>query len=177
MLEERFTTTEVARFCGVNVTTIRRWVDGGKLKAMRTPGKHSRILKRDLVNFLNLYNIPIPVPLQKTLEIVIIGKESSMLRALEEECKKQFPDYRIHYCSNPYEGLIVVIVDSLKSGIDAVSMCKAIEGSLQNTSVKIIAFFASPSTQIQKKMTKAGIDTFLFWPVKAEALREAIIGY
>ncbi len=179
-MEERFTTAEVARICGVNVTTIRRWIDAGNLKAIKTPGKHSRILKKDLIDFLNLYNFPIPIFLQEKLNFVIIAKDPKALSSLEEECKKQFPGHQVHLCSSGYDGLIllgqlypeIVIIDVMLPDIDVVEMCRAIDRSFHDQPVNIIAFFPSPSSRIQEEMASANVRSFLFWPITAEAFRK-----
>ncbi|MBW2147949.1 MAG: helix-turn-helix domain-containing protein [Deltaproteobacteria bacterium] len=180
-MEKIFTTADVAKICGVNVTTIRRWIEAGDLKAMKTPGKHSRISKSHLIDFLNLYNFPIPVFLQDKLNFVIIAKDPQALRFLEEECKKQFPGHQVHIYSSGYDALIllkqlnpdIVFIETMLPDIDAVEMCRAIQRNLQDPPIKIIAFFLSPSRRIQKKMEEANVRSFLFWPTTPEAFRNA----
>ena len=52
------TTFEVSRICGVVNGTASKWIDGGKLTAYRTPGRHRRVRLSDLTVFLKIYNIP-----------------------------------------------------------------------------------------------------------------------
>ena len=40
---------EVAEYFGVTLVTVRRWVKTGKLRAMQTPGGHSRIYMDDFL--------------------------------------------------------------------------------------------------------------------------------
>jgi excisionase family DNA binding protein len=44
---------EAADVLGVHPSTLRRWVDHGEIRCMRTPGGHRRFLKRDLDLFLD----------------------------------------------------------------------------------------------------------------------------
>lgn len=45
-------TEEVAKMLGVNVSTVKRWTDQGKLSCFRTAGGHRKFLMADLVDFL-----------------------------------------------------------------------------------------------------------------------------
>lgn len=42
----------VARLLGVHPGTVTRWVEEGRLKAIRTPGGHRRIARSELDRFL-----------------------------------------------------------------------------------------------------------------------------
>jgi excisionase family DNA binding protein len=51
---ERFVTTaQAAQILSVSVSTLKKFILLGKLKAVKTPGGHYRILKKDL--YENLY--------------------------------------------------------------------------------------------------------------------------
>lgn len=51
-MEEYITSTSAAKLAGVGVSSIKRWADDGKLRAVRTPGGHRRLIKSDLIAFL-----------------------------------------------------------------------------------------------------------------------------
>ena len=50
--EEWMTTSAAARHCGVTRFTIRNWIVEKKLKAAQTAGHHRRVLKSDLLRFM-----------------------------------------------------------------------------------------------------------------------------
>lgn len=54
-MNEVFSTRELARLCGVNESTIKRWADSGKLPCLKTPGGHRKFRLRDVLVFLNEY--------------------------------------------------------------------------------------------------------------------------
>jgi len=55
----RLTVKGVADYCLVSRVTVRRWIKGGKLSAIRLPSGHYRISIADFRDFLRRNNIPI----------------------------------------------------------------------------------------------------------------------
>src|SRR4051812_21083244 len=53
---------QVARTLGVSETTVKRWVDEGRLPAQRTPGGHRRILASDVRATAQRENWPVADP-------------------------------------------------------------------------------------------------------------------
>ncbi len=49
----------IAGYCMVTPITVRRWIKGGKLSAIRLPSGHYRITLVDFRGFLKWYNMPI----------------------------------------------------------------------------------------------------------------------
>lgn len=58
--------SDLARFCDVDAKTIHNWVKRGALKAFRTPGRHLRFAKGDVVKFMAEHGYPIPSDLKTT---------------------------------------------------------------------------------------------------------------
>lgn len=58
------TTGEAAKYCHVNLRTVIRWIERGKLKAYKLPGRgDNRIQVSDFIDFLQEHELPIPEPL------------------------------------------------------------------------------------------------------------------
>ena len=49
-----FNSEEAAKILGVNVSTIKRWTDEGKLKCIKSAGGHRKFLMEHLASFLDL---------------------------------------------------------------------------------------------------------------------------
>jgi len=58
-MKQSYTSGEAARLCGLGISTVKRWVSRGALKAYRTPGGDLRILREHLVDFMREFKIPL----------------------------------------------------------------------------------------------------------------------
>lgn len=54
------TAADVARCCRVDVKTIHNWAGRGQLDHFRTPGRHLRFQRPDVLDFLRRYGYPVP---------------------------------------------------------------------------------------------------------------------
>lgn len=50
--KQLFRPAEAARYIGVHVETIRRWIREGKIKSVRTIGGHNRIYRGDILRIM-----------------------------------------------------------------------------------------------------------------------------
>jgi excisionase family DNA binding protein len=58
-MRKRIKIKDVASYCMVSKTTVRRWIENGKLRAMRLPSGHYRINRVDYRRFLESCDIPL----------------------------------------------------------------------------------------------------------------------
>lgn len=58
--KQNFNAWEVATTMGVTKRTVERYVDSGRLKGIRLPGKHIRITRAAWIEFLLQYNPQTP---------------------------------------------------------------------------------------------------------------------
>ncbi|MCZ7582782.1 MAG: PilZ domain-containing protein [Deltaproteobacteria bacterium] len=60
MTKKIFTTGEVARLLGININTVIKWFDEGKIRGFRLPTSHDRrIPVANLVSFMETHGIPL----------------------------------------------------------------------------------------------------------------------
>ena len=54
-----FSIGKIAKYCLVSPATVRRWIEGSKLSAIRLPSGHHRITIVDFRDFLERWLIPV----------------------------------------------------------------------------------------------------------------------
>ena len=178
------TTGQIAQYCHVSHRAVLKWVASGKLKAYRTPGKHSRVSIEDFVAFLNLYHMPVPAEFVHTIaqrKILIVdddrGIVSSLHRALTLENK-----YMIDVAYDGFEAgkkFVVfkpqlIILDIHMPGLDGYQVCANIRSDPGNKSVRILAISGVSETQEIKKIMDLGADDYLSKPFSNKVLKDKI---
>src|SRR5882724_11276198 len=88
---ELFTASQLARFCQVDLKTIHNWADKGEIRHFRTPGRHLRFRRLDVLDFLRKYGYPIPEVLRMGKpKVVIIDEDPQVLAALRRTLARRF---------------------------------------------------------------------------------------
>ncbi|MCJ7653691.1 MAG: helix-turn-helix domain-containing protein, partial [Dehalococcoidia bacterium] len=58
-MQKRIKIKDVASYCMVSNTTVRRWIENGRLQAIRLPSGHYRINRVDYRRFIETCEIPL----------------------------------------------------------------------------------------------------------------------
>ena len=85
------TSGEIATYCDVNLRTVIRWIESGKLKGFKLPGRgNNRVLVSDFVSFLEHHNIPIPEDLQSEISpsILIVDDEMPVAKSIQRVARR-----------------------------------------------------------------------------------------
>ena len=178
------TTGKVAKYCHVTHRAALKWVESGKLKAYRTPGKHSRVSVKDFVRFLQQYNMPVPAELQPAAthkRILIVDDDRGMVHSLQRVLMLE-NKYVIETAFDGFETgrkfaafkPDFIILDIRMPGLDGYQVCASIRSDPKNKGIKILAISgASEACEIQK-IRDLGADDYLQKPFSNEVLQQKI---
>ncbi|GBL03552.1 helix-turn-helix domain-containing protein [Glaciecola sp. KUL10] len=142
-----FSSGEVAKVCDVNPRTVIRWIEAGKLKAFKLPGRgNNRVKHADLISFLEDNQIPIPVELSLEQEKLcfIVSKEKQLIRHSQRIARNS--GYVTHVYGFGIDAGIelsmqkpaVIIVDNQTSKVSAFSLMETIKRTLDYVPYLII---------------------------------------
>jgi two-component system, OmpR family, response regulator VicR len=178
------TTGQIARYCHVTHRGVLKWVESGKLKSYRTPGKHSRVSVEDFLSFLETYKMPIPSELQSNTtlkKILIVDDDRGIVHALQRTLIME-NKYQIEMAYDGFEAgkkfmtfqPDLVILDIHIPGLNGYQVYDSIRNDLnkKNTKVLIISGVSEPET-VQKIMNMRA-DGFLQKPFSNEAFNEQV---
>lgn len=136
--KELFTASEVAKFCQVDLKTIHNWADRGEIRHFRTPGRHLRFRRVDVLDFLRKYGYPVPEVLrQGRPRVHVIEEDPAALDALQRALATRF---EVRSFSEPVDALIavgsdtpdIVVLDVAGIRIDglaAITRLRSVEGT------------------------------------------------
>ena len=103
---ELFTASDVARFCQVDLKTIHNWADKGEIRHFRTPGRHLRFRRLDVLDFLRKYGYPIPDALRLGKpKVVAVDADPAVLAALRKALARRF---ELTTFQDPFDALVAL---------------------------------------------------------------------
>jgi excisionase family DNA binding protein len=123
---ELFTASEFAHICGVDLKTIHNWADKGQIKHFRTPGRHLRFRRLDVIDFLRKYGYPIPESLRSGKpKVVVVDGDPVVLAVIRKGLGRRF---EVATFQDPFEALValgttepdVLVIDIDVGGLDGI---------------------------------------------------------
>jgi excisionase family DNA binding protein len=104
--DDLFTAPQVARICSTDLKTIHNWVNRSEMKFFRTPGRHLRFRRADVVTFLKKFGYPIPPGFADTRpQVMIIDRDEKSLKGLQRSLAK---DLDVSAYVDPLDALLAV---------------------------------------------------------------------
>jgi len=170
-LPELFTASDVARFCQVDLKTIHNWADKGELRHFRTPGRHLRFRRVDVLDFLRKYGYPIPELLrQGKPKVVVVDDDTTVLANLRKALSRRF---ELTTFQDPFDALVAVgslmpdalVFDVTMAGLDGVKCLERLRAIDSTSHIRCIVY--SNDDTMKKNATDAGAYDFI---KKGEAL-------
>src|SRR5262249_16660330 len=87
-----YSTLDVSRMCQVDPATVARWCDQGRLKCLRRPGGHRRIVKEDLVEFLRSHQMPVPSEIGPNRPLILVSPcDGDFVKAIRSATRAYAP--------------------------------------------------------------------------------------
>lgn len=164
-LPELFTASEFARFCQVDLKTIHNWADKGEIRHFRTPGRHLRFRRLDVLDFLRKYGYPIPDILQGSHpKVVVIDNDPAVLATIRRALSKQF---EITTFQDAFDALVAIgslepdaVVTELElEGLDGLRFVERLRAIDATSHIRCIVY--SSQTEKEAAVMEAGAAGFV----------------
>lgn len=165
------TTGEAAKFCGVNFRTVIRWIEKGKLKAYKLPGRGDhRIQMQDFLVFLHENKIPIPPELiGSNNHVLVIEDQPEMAAAIKRTLKRA--GYAVEIAKDGFvAGTLLtrhkpalVTLDLKMPGIDGYEVLAFIRDHEEHNQVKVLVISAETKEGLNRALA-SGADDILSKP-------------
>lgn len=162
---ELFTASDVARFCQVDLKTIHNWADKGEIRHFRTPGRHLRFRRLDVLDFLRKYGYPIPEVLRHGKpKVVVVDEDPAVLASLRKVLSKRF---ELTTFQDPFDALVAVgslqpdamILDVKMPGLDGLRCLERMRALEVTSHIRCIVY--SEAEEMKKSATEAGAYDFI----------------
>jgi len=173
--EKIYTTYQIGKFCQVNIRTVIRWIETGKLKAYSTPGGHRRVKWSDLIAFLTQNKMPIPRELEeaKKKKILTINTDQEFIEMAAKALEK-VPDAELKPASSDFEaGLLIaewipdlVLLDFGVPEINGFAVTKTIREHQRFKKIPIIAVTRTKDQEELAKIKNSGVNSVIEKPIE-----------
>lgn len=183
MPEKIYTTYQIGKFCQVNIRTVIRWIETGKLKAYSTPGGHRRVKWSDLITFLTQNRMPIPHELEeaKRKKILVVDDDIDFLE-IATKILEGIPDAEIKTTSSGFDaGVLVaewlpdlILLDFIMPDLDGFEVTRKIKGNPRLKKIPIIAVTSISDPGELEKVKNSGVDTLVTKPIERESFLKKV---
>lgn len=162
---ELFTASDVARYCQVDLKTIHNWADKGEIRHFRTPGRHLRFRRLDVLDFLRKYGYPIPDVLRMGKpKVVAVDDDPAVLATLRRALTTRF---ELTTFQDPFDALVAVgnlqpdalVLDVKMPGLDGVRCLERLRAIDATAHIRCIVY--SSHDDMKKSATEAGAYDFI----------------
>lgn len=183
MPEKIYTTYQIGKFCQVNIRTVIRWIETGKLKAYSTPGGHRRVKWSDLITFLSQNRMPIPRELEeaKKRKILVVDDDPDFLE-IASKILEQVPDAEVKTTSSGFDaGVLIaewypdmILLDFLMPDLNGFEVTRKIKNNPRLKKIPIIAVTAISDPAELEKVKQSGVDAVITKPIEQDGFLKKI---
>ncbi len=152
------TTGEAAKYCGVNFRTVIRWIERGKLKAYKLPGRGDhRIQVEDFVVFLQDNGMPVPDELKgQNRSVLVIEDQPEMASAIRRVLMRH--GYEVEIARDGFSAGTaltrmkpgLVTLDLKMPGMDGYEVLSFIRGHDEHANTKVLVISAETSAGLER---------------------------
>ncbi|MEZ4287023.1 MAG: helix-turn-helix domain-containing protein [Polyangiales bacterium] len=147
---ELLTASQVAKFCQVDLKTIHNWADRGQIDHFRTPGRHLRFRRPDVLDFLRRYGYPVPNELVLHKPRVVLIQHDDLQRRRTRDALESTFDVK-GFASLADALLFVgatrpdtVVLDSLATGPDGRNVIDSLRSIDATRTIRVVLFSSDP---------------------------------
>jgi excisionase family DNA binding protein len=179
------TSTEVGELLQVNSSSVKNWVNEGRITCFRTPGGHRRIRASDLVEFLAKHKMPIPASLDSAgrKRLLIVDDDMMHLRTMGRLVNQRYQD-RVHVAltENGIDALVMVgsfkphliVLDVFMPEIDGLEVCRRLKGNAETRDIQVIVASGHLTAEVEDNAMRAGATRCLTKPIDVDLIIEEL---
>lgn len=180
------TTHQVAAALGVSGPTVVKWIEGGRLAAHRTLGRHRRIAWADLVAFAEQNEYPLDTALfpsnhLPSRRVLVVDDEPDFAEMVRDYLVSR-GGYEVEIAESGFQaGFTVarfrpdlILMDIMMPDMDGFEASRMLRENPETRHVPVIACTGYRSTAFDRRVEEQPFAALIEKPVKLEALFEVV---
>lgn len=168
------TSHEVADLLQVDPSSVKNWVNAGRLEGFKTPGGHRRVRVDALVDFLSRYSMPIPSALFSAFKtrVLVADPDPTSQRSLSRLLKTYASSLDMRFTKDACSALFiagefkpqVMLMSTRLTDLDTLTLCEKLNKMPSAKGIRLIIMTGDPRPALVKQATAAGADAVLAKP-------------
>jgi len=178
-----YTTGDVARYCEVDVNTVKRWIRHSNLNAFSTPSGHYRVTRENFIEFLDeqgfTYDPGFFGDKLYSSDVLIIDEDPIRMDEIRLLLRSVYNGINIDTASNGFDGYRkvhpvpprIIIIDMKTTDVSEIEFLKIIRSkeSFQDTPILVIT--KSLDKNLSDEIMKLQVNRTLESPISENDLR------
>jgi excisionase family DNA binding protein len=176
------TSHQVGALLQVNPSSVKKWVNEGRITAFRTPGGHRRIRVGDLVAFLDRHEMPIPAKLAGVTRprLLVVDDDQVHLRSFERRLRPHKSRLELQMTDNGIDALVTVgsfkpnliVLDVYMPELDGLEVCRRLKLKPETSSIGVIIHTAHLTREVAETAAAAGAIAAVAKPIELKLVLE-----
>ncbi|WP_281558876.1 response regulator [Thalassomonas sp. RHCl1] len=157
-MNESFSTGQIAKYCGVHLRTVIRWIEQGYLKGYKLPGRgNNRVLKEEFLAFLTRNQMPVPQELlSREKRVLVVEDDEEMANAITRVMRRD--GWHIIHARDGFQaGLALadtkvnlITLDLMMPGMDGFSVLEVLTNNPELSKIPVLVLSGCNEEQLQK---------------------------
>lgn len=179
-----FTTGDIARYCEVDVNTVKSWIRNNNLQAFTTPSGHYRVARSDFIYFIKKQGFTYEPAYfgenDHLTDFLIIENNRDQAETLTNLINNLYKDLRIEMVPDGFEGYLkisqhkpkLVILDLRLPRLTGLELLRVLRSHKETLYTKVLVISDYLEDRVLEELNEIGVDGVLFRPLNKSDLKE-----
>lgn len=180
-----YTTGDIAKYCEVDINTVKHWIRTGNLMGFKTPSGHYRVIRKRFIEFIKtqgfMYDpkyfgkeVYLPTVLvvdddPTHRELIVYMLHHLYPKILIETAENGFDGYMIMHQKNPD----LILLDLKMESIDGLEFIRVMRTYKKLNGINLVIISAHLNSKKISEIKELDVDTILQKPVSEKVLAAA----
>ncbi len=184
-----YTTGDIAKYCEVDINTVKHWIRGGVLNGFKTPTGHFKITREVFIEFIKghgfIYDAGFFGDSSNDVDILLIDDDPNFQELLTFNLKRRIKDINIVSAQNGFEGYLkldqikpkLILLDLVMPGITGIEFLRVLKSKKNFGPFNIVVISSHLNEDTEKELKELGVKQTLSKPLDMDVLVEKCNAY
>jgi len=179
-----YTTGNIARYCEVDINTVKNWIRQGVLEAFKVPSGHYRISRGEFISFLNeqgyAYEPEYFGEEVHETDVLIIEDDETQVALLSYTLKVLYKNLKIEVTADGFDGYMkiiqspprLILLDLNLPKYTGMELLQSLEKRDETKNTKVLVISAYLDDDVKAELEELHVDGMIAKPVNNNELKK-----